>query len=127
MSIFYIRVLFAVAGVYDFVIGLAFLGFGPALFEATSVPAPNHWGYIQFASLMLVTFGAMFFAVAASPVANRNLIPFGMLLKLSYTGLVAYYWVATDLPFLFKPFAVVDALMFVLFVVAYRELARERP
>ena len=50
-----------------------------------------------------------------------------MLLKLSYTGLVAYYWVATDLPFLFKPFAVVDALMFVLFVVAYRELARERP
>ena len=127
MSIFYIRVLFAVAGLYDFVIGLAFLRFGPALFEATGVPAPNHWGYIQFASLMLVTFGAMFFAVAASPVANRNLIPFGMLLKLSYTGLVAYYWVATDLPFLFKPFAVVDALMFVLFVVAYRELARERP
>jgi hypothetical protein len=127
MSIFYIRLLFAVAGVYDFVIGLAFLGFGPALFEATGVPAPNHWGYIQFASLMLVTFGAMFFAVAASPVANRNLIPFGMLLKLSYVGIVAYYWVATDLPFLFKPFAVVDALMFVLFVVAYRELARKRP
>ena len=66
-------------------------------------------------------------AVAASPVANRNLIPFGMLLKLSYVGIVAYYWMATDLPFLFKPFAVVDALMFVLFVVAYRELARERP
>ena len=127
MSIFYIRLLFAIVGVYDFVIGLAFLGFGPALFEATGVPAPNHWGYIQFASLMLVTFGAMFFAVAASPVANRNLIPFGMLLKLSYVGIVAYYWMATDLPFLFKPFAVVDALMFVLFVVAYRELARERP
>jgi hypothetical protein len=58
--------------------------------------------------------------VARDPVANRNLMPFGMLLKLSYTGLVICYWATTDLPWLFKPFAAIDGLMFVLFVIAYR-------
>src|SRR5205085_11264266 len=96
-----------------------FLFFGPQLFDSAGVPQPNHWGYIQFGSLMLVVFGTMFFAVAYDPVVNRNLIPYGMLLKLSYTGLVTYYWVTTDCPLLFKPFAVIDGLMFVLFFLAY--------
>ncbi len=116
-----IRMLFAITGVYDLGIGVAFLFFGPQLFDFAGVPPPNHWGYIQFGCLMLGVFGLMFFAVAYDPVANRNLIPYGMLLKLSYTGLVAYYWATTDCPWLFKPFAIVDALMFVLFVVAYRK------
>ncbi len=120
MTLSTIRLLFGIAGAYDFVIGLVFLFFGPRLFDATGVPHPNHWGYIQFGSLLLVIFGTMFFAVAYDPAANRNLIPYGMLLKLSYTGLVAYYWVTTDCPLLFKPFAIIDGVMFVLFWLAYR-------
>jgi len=119
-----VRILFALAGFYDFGIGLAFLLYGPQLFEQAGVPQPNHWGYIQFGSLLLVIFGLMFFAVAAAPFANRNLIPYGMLLKVAYTGLVVYYWVTTDCPLLFKPFAVVDGVMFVLFAVAYVSLGR---
>jgi hypothetical protein len=119
MTLSTVRLLFAIAGLYDFIIGILFLFFGPQLFETAGVPQPNHWGYIQFGSLLLVTFGIMFFAVAYDPVANRNLIPYGMLLKLSYTGLVTYYWVTTDCPLLFKPFAFIDAVMFVLFLVAY--------
>jgi hypothetical protein len=68
---------------------------------------------------MLVIFGLMFFAVARDPEANRNLIPYGMLLKLSYTSLAGYYWITTDCPMLFKPFAVIDAVMFVGFWMAY--------
>jgi len=122
-----IQSLFVVAGVYDFVIGLAFLFFGPQIFAAASVPPPNHWGYIQFAALLLVVFGLMFFAVARDPVANRNLIPFGMLLKLCYAGVVAYYWFTTDCPMLFKPFAVIDLVMFVFFLWAYRERLTAAP
>ena len=64
MSLSTIRLLFAVAGVYDFFIGLAFLLFGPRLFDSAGVPQPNHWAYIQFGALLLVVFGLMFFAVA---------------------------------------------------------------
>jgi len=126
MSPLWIRVLFGIAGAYDFLLGLAFLGYGPSLFEAAGVPPPNHWGYLQFASLLLMTFGVMFFAVAASPKANRNLIPYGILLKLSYTAVVAYHWAVSDVPLLFKPFAIIDAVMLVLFAVAYGELGRQR-
>ena len=114
-----IRLLFATAGVYDVVIGLAFLVFGPQLFDALGTPPPNHWGYVQFGSLMLVIFGTMFFAVAYDPAANRNLILYGMMLKLSYTALVVYYWLGPDCPLMFKPFAIIDAIMFVLFLLAY--------
>jgi hypothetical protein len=117
------RILFGVAGAYDFVIGTVFLGFGPQLFEKAGVPPPNHWGYIQFAALLLMVFGVMFFVIASDPVANRNLIPYGMLLTLSYVGVVAYYWAATDVPMLFKPFVVIDAIMLVLFLIAYRTLS----
>ena len=116
-----VQMLFLIAGVYDFVIGLAFLLFGPQIFAAANVPPPNHWGYIQFAALLLIVFGMMFFAVARDPVANRNFIPFGMLLKLSYVGIVGYYWSTTGCPMLFKPFAVIDAVMFILFWWAYME------
>jgi hypothetical protein len=119
MTVSTARLLFAVAGLYDFLIGLAFFLAGPQLFNATGTPYPNHWGYAQFGSLMLVIFGIMFFAVAYDPIANRNLMPYGMLLKASYTGIVAYYWVTVDCPWLFKPFAVVDAVMLLLFLLAY--------
>ena len=115
-----VRWVFTLVGVYDAVIGLAFLVAGPQIFTATGVPHPNHWGYVQFGSLLLLVFGAMFFSVARDPVSNRNLIPYGIGLKLSYSGLVAYYWATSDLPFLFKPFAVVDAVTVVLFWMAYR-------
>ncbi len=125
MTLPMVRLLFTIAGVYDFLIGLVFLFFGPQLFDAAGVPHPNHWGYLQFGSLLLMVFGTMFFAVAYDPLRNRNLMPYGMLLKLSYTGLVTYYWVTTDCPLLFKPFAIIDAVMLVLFLVAYRQ--REVP
>jgi hypothetical protein len=121
MTLPMIRLVFVVAGAYDLLIGLTFLFFGPQLFDASGVPHPNHWGYIQFGSLLLVIFGIMFFAVAFDPLANRNLIPYGILLKLSYSGLVAYYAATSGCPMLFKPFAIIDAVMLVFFVLAYRK------
>lgn len=122
MSLFQIRIVFAVAAVYDFLIGLVFLAAGPWLFEQSGIPAPNHWGYIQFAALMLMIFGLMFVAVAVDPVGQRNLIRYGLLLKLSYCGLVGYYWATSGAPTLFKPFVVIDAVMYVLFLVSYLKL-----
>ena len=126
MAILVTRFGFVIAGLYDLVIGVVFLFAGASIFEAAAVPAPNHWAYIQFASLLLIVFGTMFFTIAADPIAHRNLIPFGMLLKLSYTGLVAYYWVTAECPMLFKPFAIIDGIMFFLFLLAYTQRFESR-
>lgn len=114
-----IRVLFFVAGLYDFLIGLAFLACGVQLLKWAGIPAPNHWGYLQFAALQLLIFGTMFVDISRDPAGKRHLILYGLLLKVSYITLVGYYWARGECPLLFQPFAVIDAVMFVLFLWAY--------
>jgi hypothetical protein len=114
-----LKLLFLIAGLYDFSIGLAFLLFGGPLLEWAGIPEPNHWGYLQFAALQLVIFGTMFLAVARDPVGNRNLIVYGLMLKVSYVSMVGYYTARGACPFLFQPFAVIDIAMFALFLWAY--------
>lgn len=119
MSLATQKLLFLGAGLYDLLIGLVFLCCGAALLDWAGIPQPNHMGYLQFAALQLLIFGAMFLAVSRDPVGQRNLIPYGMLLKVSYVGLTCFYWVQGECPLLFQPFAGIDAVMLVLFWRAY--------
>lgn len=118
------KVLFVVSGLYDGVLGLAFLAAGPALFQYFQVTPPNHFGYITFPALILIVFAAMFFQIASDPRRYRDMIPLGMGLKVAYTGTVFYYQLHGGLPQLWIPFAWADGVFLVLFVVAWRELGR---
>jgi hypothetical protein len=117
-----IKALFAVGGIYDGVLGVAFLVAPAALFGWSGVTPPNHFGYVQFPAAILVIFALMFFAVAADPARNRNLIPYGILFKVAYSGVVFAYWLGPDLPALWKPFAVCDAIFALLFLRAWVRL-----
>ncbi len=108
---------------YDAARGIAFLLFPAALFDTFDVPPPNHMGYVQFPACLLIVFGIMFAAIARAPERNRNLIPYGILLKISYCGVVFFYWFSQDIPVMWKPFAVVDGICLVLFCVAYARLS----
>jgi hypothetical protein len=119
-----ISLLFAIAALYDGVLGLIALLGGRQLFQWFGVTPPNHWGYVQFPGALLVVFALMFVAVARDPARNRNLIPYGMLLKVSYCGVIFFHWFTAGLPDMWKPFAIIDAIFLVLFVWAY---ARLRP
>ena len=66
------KLLFLVAGLYDLLIGLAFLLAGPQLLDAAGVPHPNHWGYLQFAACELIIFGLMFLSISRDPAAQRD-------------------------------------------------------
>ena len=121
-SIAGVRTLFAIASLYDGVFGLAFLFAGPAVFERFGVQPPNHWGYVQFPAALLVVFALMFLAVAVRPFQNRNLIPYGILLKVSYVGTVLWHWNQGGLPGMWKPFAIIDLVFILAFALAYRAL-----
>jgi uncharacterized membrane protein YfcA len=118
-----IPALFLVAAVYDGLLGLAFLLLAGDIFAWFNVTPPNHPGYIQFPALLLIAFAAMYGAIARNPVANRNLIPFGMLLKVAYCGVVFGYWLRGGIPNLWKPGAVADLVFLALFYAAYRSPA----
>ena len=119
-----VRAIFLLAGVYDVGIGLTFLFASDLLFERfIEVPLP-HPGYVQFPALLIVIFGLMFLAVAWAPQRNRNLIPFGILLKASYSGVVIPYWITRGVDDIWKPFAVIDLVFLVLFIWAFFALRR---
>jgi hypothetical protein len=110
------------AALYDGVLGLAFLFSAPTVFQWYAVVPPNHMGYVQFPAALLIVFAILFFNLAKDPEKNRNLIIYGALLKVSYCSIVFYYWAATDIPNMWKPFAVFDLLFLLLFIAAYRAL-----
>jgi hypothetical protein len=117
-----ISLLFAVAALYDGALGLIALFAGVQLFQWFGVTPPNHWGYVQFPGALLVVFAIMFVAIARNPARNRGLIPYGMLLKASYCGVVFFHWFTAGLPNMWKPFAIFDAIFFVLFAWAFVQL-----
>ena len=121
-----IRALFALAAVYDGVLGVAFLMAPAAVFERFQVTPPNHYGYVQFAALLLILFGGIFTQVALAPVRCRYLIPYGVWLKLSYCGLVFWYWADSGVPWIWKPFAIADAVMVALFVWSFFAIGRAK-
>jgi len=119
-----VSVLFYVAALYDGALGVAFLLAAPALFEWVGVTPPNHFGYVHFPAALLMVFALMFVAIAQKPVANRSLIPYGILLKVSYCAVVFYHWFTAGIPYIWKPFAIADLAFLVVFIWAYAELGK---
>jgi hypothetical protein len=121
----WIVVLFALAAAYDGVLGLLFLAAPGYPFEVFHVTPPNHLGYVQFPAALLMIFGLMFVVIALDPAKNRDLILYGILLKVAYCGVTLAHWLATDIPWIWKPFTIIDVVMGVLFVWAYAVLPRD--
>lgn len=120
MSTSLVKALFVVAGIYEGLLGLAFLTLPLQIFEMFAVEPPNHLGYVQFPALLLVVFAVMFFKVASDPLKYRELIPYGCGLKMSYCGLVFYYDMSGGIPAMWIPFAWADLAFLVLFVLAWK-------
>jgi hypothetical protein len=119
-----VSLLFIVAALYDGLLGLVFLVAPLAVYDRFEVAHPNHLGYVQFPAALLLVFAIMFAAIALRPSVNRNLIPYGILLKFSYSGVVGWYWLTSGIPNLWKPFAVFDLLFAILFVWSYLALGK---
>lgn len=123
----WIPTLFWLAAAYDGLLGLLFLTAGGWVFQATGTVPPNHPGYLQFPAALLLVFALMFATIAVNPHARRSLIPFGMLLKISYCGVVIHHWSSSGLPWIWKPFCMIDLAFLLLFIAAWVTLGITRP
>ena len=119
-----ISILFWATALYDAVLGIVFLLAPTWAFRTAGIPMPDHMGYVQFAACLLLVFAAMFVRIARAPAANRSLIPYGIGLKASYCGVVAYNCATVGIQDIWKVFAVVDLITAILFVAAWIYLGK---
>ena len=120
------KLLFYLAAAYDGILGIVFLASPMCIFEHFEITPPNHAGYVQFPAMLLIVFAILFINIARNPVANRNLILYGILLKVSYCAVVFGYWFTSAIPIIWKPFAVCDLIFIALFILSWRRLCRKK-
>jgi hypothetical protein len=121
-----VKLLFYLAAAYDGILGILFLASPMSVFEHFEVTPPNHAGYVQFPAMLLIVFAILFFNIARNPVANRNLILYGILLKVSYCLVVFTYWFTDGIPIIWKPFAICDLVFIVLFILSSQNLSSNK-
>jgi len=122
----WLRPLFIFAGLCDGALGLLFLLVPEQLFKQLNAELPGHMGYLQVLALMLLVFALMYFNVAKDPVANRNLIFYGILLKLSFCSVVFYNSFKASLPWVWLFFAIFDIGFISLFLISFKLLNKAK-
>ena len=120
----WVKPLFIVAGLYDGILGLAFLMVPLQIFEMYGVTPPNHLAYIQFPALLLVVFALMFFRLAMDPVGRRELILYGCGLKIAYCAPAFFYDITTGIPSMWMPWAWMDLAFLGLFIAAWVQMGK---
>jgi hypothetical protein len=124
MNLRAVRVLFAIAALYDGILGLLFLIAPSWAFTQFDITPPNHFGYVQFPAALLLIFGLMFVQIARDPQKQVSLIVYGVLLKVAYCGVTFAYWLINGIPWIWKPFAIIDLVMLGLFACAWRAMGK---
>jgi hypothetical protein len=126
----YYRSLFAVAGVYDVLLGLAFTFFPGPAFGALGIreKLPAFGGYLTLLGAFVLVIGLAYFLIARGDLQkNSDLILVGALYKLGYAATAFFYWSAGTLPHVAfgALFGVADALFFVLMAECYWSLHKK--
>ena len=122
----FIKPFFFVAAVYDGVLGIAFIIAPAQIFAMYGVTPPNHMAYVQFPALLLILFAIMFYRIAMDPVKNRDLILYGCGLKVSYCSVAFWYQMTTGVPSMWMPWAWVDLVFLVLFIMSWTHLGQQK-
>lgn len=123
----WMKVVFGISAFYDAVLGFIFLFVGPLIFDYFGVERPNHVGYLQFPALLLIVFALMYWRIASDPLKFSVLIPYGIGLKVAYSGVVFYHWLTAGIPFMWIPFAWIDVVFLILFLQAWRKVRKIDP
>ncbi len=75
------RVVFAIAALFNLVIGVGLLFFADALLRALGMDAPTSPLFVQLAGGLIATFGLAYALAARDPMRNREIVLLGAIGK----------------------------------------------
>ena len=127
----YYRGIFAVAAIYDLVIGVVFLFFGRLAFDVLNIEDKYpEGGFVQLLGAFVLVLGVGYYMIWRNDLwRNRDLIAIGALYKLAYTGVGVWIAVFDDLPHVvfLLGFGVADAVFLVVMAECWLYLGEHRP
>lgn len=126
MKASWIRPLFMLAGLYDFVLGAAFFLAHKTIYARFQIEPPNHEAYVLLPAALIAIFGLGFWMVASAPERNRDIIGLGVLMKLAFAAIVLSFAFRGAIPAMWVPFAWIDLAFMLAFIAAHRSLAPAR-
>ena len=118
MSLKTVKSVFMASAVYDILLGLIFGLFYKTVYNTFETTLPNHAGYIQLIALYILIFGVGFWYVAKNPLAHLGIIRLGIMMKIAFIVVVKGHLLFGSVPSFYIPFAVIDTVFLVLFVMA---------
>ena len=126
----YYRSLFAIAAIYDVLLGIPFTFFPARAFAALGISEklPAFEGYLTLLGAFVLVVGVAYFLIARGDLKqNADLILVGTLYKLAYAATTFFYWSQGSLPHVAFAalFGVADAVFFILMAECYWSLKQE--
>jgi uncharacterized membrane protein YccF (DUF307 family) len=119
-----------VAALYDGILGAGFFIFYNPLFHALGIALPNNTSYIHITTAYIFVQGVSYWFVYRDPLRNVDIVKVGIVYKIIYVVLAAYYLaIGQLLSSVFAWLAVTDLIFlvfFVRFVMQARQTARAR-
>ncbi|MEK6893621.1 MAG: hypothetical protein AABX07_05470 [Nanoarchaeota archaeon] len=110
------KILFLIAAIYDFVLGIAFFFLYEPIFSYFNIPLPDYSMYLQMAAAFVIAMGVGYYFIFLNLYRNVDLVKLGIVYKIAYAGLT-FYWYFTDLAnAVFMWFAVIDVIFIVTFI-----------
>jgi hypothetical protein len=119
-----ISIFYYLSAAYDGIFGIVFFFLPLSIYSWYGITPPNHIGYVHFPAALLIVFAIMFINIARQPLRNRNLIPYGILLKISYCSVVFGHWFTTGISDMWKSFAIFDLIFGIVFMWTYIHLGK---
>jgi hypothetical protein len=117
------RPFFLAAALYDIILGAAFFLLHGPLFDALGIALPNNISYIHLTAAFVFTQGLGYWFVYQDPAGNRGIVKVGVVYKLMFSGLAAYYLAIGELLHpIFVLFGVLDLLFLIGFVLFLRDV-----
>lgn len=116
---------FFILGFYDFLLGLAFLLFYPAIYGYFKITLPNHPGYIQVPALFLMSAAIGNFLIANNLLKNTDLVIVRILMKLSFAFVIFYSYFTTSIPKIYLPIASLSAIGVVICLIFLNWASKE--
>ncbi|MBU1043174.1 MAG: hypothetical protein KJ915_02095 [Candidatus Omnitrophica bacterium] len=118
----WLKPFFIFAALYDGILGVLFLIVPLQICKTFNITPPNHLGYVQFPALLLIAFAVLFMNIARDPIANKNLLLYGILLKISYCSVVFYHLAFGVIPLIWVVFAFLDFGFLLIFLYVHKKL-----